>query len=115
MRYVLVLVVTACTILAACGTPQITMPIGAAAVAWGDARAMYATGTALAIQLRKDGKIDDAAWEDLKALDVKAKVYRQQIEKALLTPEVPVDYEKIMQYSGEAIDLLLKLGITVAK
>jgi hypothetical protein len=99
----------------ACATPQITMPMGAAAVAWGDARALYATSKAFAVQLRKDGKIDDGGWEELKALDVKAQVYRTEIERALLNPTVPPDYEKIMQYSGQAIDLLLKLGVTVAK
>jgi hypothetical protein len=103
--------ILALVLLAGCAAPVIQIPMGAAAVAWGEGRATYATVRAIAIQLRKEGKIDDAGWEAMKAEDIKAKVLKEFIEKALLNPVEPIDYAKIMAYTTGALELMMRVGL----
>lgn len=102
-------------LLAACGDPQLRMPLGAAAVGYAHGVEMYTTGKMIALQLRTEGKIPDASWEELKALDIRATTMRGELEKQLLNPVQPVDYEKILSYTAQTADLLIKLGVIVAK
>ncbi len=95
---------------AACATPQVSMPVGVAAVMYGNARADYATAKVLVTQGCAGGKLDAAACEAARQIDLRAQVYKTNIEKALTTPEQPVDWSQILQYSESVVGLLLKLG-----
>jgi hypothetical protein len=99
----------------ACGPPVIKMPVGAAAIGYAHGVELYTTGKLIAVQLRTEKKISDPQWEELKALDVKATTMRAELEKALLNPTQEVDYEKILAYTAQTAELLMKLGIIVAK
>ena len=91
------------------------MPLGAAAVGYAHGVEMYTSGKMIAIQLRTARKIPDPAWEELKAIDIRATTMRTELEKRLLNPVEPVDYEKILAYTANTAELLARLGILVAK
>lgn len=110
---VLCLVLVGCV--AGCATPEVRIPVGAAAIGYANGVGMYATGRMMAIQMRRDGKIDDGAWEELKAMDMKAHLLKTEVEKALLDARAPVDWEKVMAYTNSSVELLMKLGVLVAK
>jgi hypothetical protein len=88
----------------------VSLPAGAACVAYGNARADYAAAKMLATQYCKSGALPAEACETLKQVDVRAQVYREQVEKALMDPAQPVDWPKVLQYSEEVVGVLLKIA-----
>ncbi|MFB3816157.1 MAG: hypothetical protein ACE147_00720 [Candidatus Methylomirabilales bacterium] len=114
MTRVGLLLLVALVSLVACATPQVTMPAGAAAVLYANARADYAVAKVLAGQACKSGKLEGEACEALAQVDVKAKIYRDAIERALLDPTQPVDWAQVVQYSGSVVELLVKIGVLPA-
>lgn len=109
------LILVCCLFAVACGTPQITMPVGTAAVMYGNARADYAVGKLIVTQACVSGKLDADTCKMAADIDVKAIVYKDAIEKALLNPSQPVDWGQVMAYSETVVGLLIKLGLTAVK
>jgi hypothetical protein len=109
LRTILPVFVLAVVGLSACATPQVSLPAGAACVAYGNARADYAAAKMLATQYCKSGTLPAEACETLKQVDVRAQIYRDQVEKALMDPTQPVDWPKVLQYSEEVVGILLKI------
>ncbi len=93
-----------------CASPQVSMPVGVAAIGLANGVEMYTVGRMTALQMRRDGKIPDDVWEDLKAIDIRAKILKSEVEKALLDAKAPIDWEKVILYTQSSVDLLIKLG-----
>lgn len=98
-----------------CAAPQITIPMGQAAIAWGEVRSDYATGKAIVTFACVGGKIDKAGCEALSEIDKRAQVKREVIEKSLANPSTPVDWGQVMSYMSSVTEMMIKLGVLVAK
>jgi uncharacterized lipoprotein YajG len=99
--------------LVGCATPQVTMPVGVASVAYAQARADYATAAILVTQACVAGKLDKQACDAAAAIDVRAKVLKQSIESALMNPSQPIDWGQVLQYTASVAELLIKVGVLV--
>jgi len=98
-------------ILFGCATPQVSLPAGVAAVMYANARADYATAKVLITQACKAGRIDAEACEAAAQIDLRAKIYKESIEAALMNPAQPIDWAQVMKYSEEVAGLIIKLGL----
>jgi hypothetical protein len=98
-------------LVSACGGPQIVIPVSTATIMWGNVRADYATAKTLITIACRTGRLEKEACEDAKQLDLRAQVYRENIEKALANPEVPIDWQQVMAVSEATVNLLLKVGL----
>ena len=98
-----------------CGTPQVSMPVGTAAVMYANARADYAVAKVIITQACVNGSLDAYTCQAAKEIDVKAQVYRDAVERALMDPSRDIDWQQVMAYSETVVGLLLKIGMTVAK
>lgn len=101
--------------LTGCGTPQVSMPIGTAAVMYANARADYAVAKLIVTQACASGALDASTCQTAKEVDIKAVVYRDAVERALMDPSREIDWAQVMAYSETVVGLLLKLGLTAAK
>lgn len=99
------------TLLSACAAPTVSIPVGAACIAYGQGRADYAKADLIVTQACKAGKLTADVCEMAKAIDVRAKVLRESVESALLNPAQPIDWGQVMQYSASVTELLLRVGV----
>lgn len=102
-------------VLIGCATPQVTMPVGVASVAYAQARADYAIASVIVSRACTSGQLDAAACTSAAAIDTRAKILRQSIEAALMNPSQPIDWAQVMSYSASVAEMLIKLGVLVAK
>jgi len=97
--------------LAACATPQVTMPSGVASVMYAHAYGDYQIAKVYVMSACASGRFDKETCEVARQIDIRAKVYKDNIEKALMDPTQPIDWGQVMQFSETAINLILKLGL----
>ena len=110
MKWFLVLLLCV-GVFAGCATPQVTLPAGVASIMYAGARADYATAKVLVIQACKSGKMDKDACDAAKAIDLRAQIYRQSIEGALMNPQAPIDWAQVMAYTAGVAEILLRVGL----
>lgn len=110
-----VLFVLLSAVLVACGTPQISLPMGQAAIMWGQARADCGAAKMIIAQGCAGGKIDKASCDALAAIDLRAQTVRQSVEQSLANPSQPVDWQQVMTYSASISEMLIRLGVLAAK
>lgn len=106
-----ILVMCAAILFTGCATPQVTMPVGVAAIAYGQARSDYGAMRVLATQACVRGKLDKPTCEELTAVNARMQVLRQTIERSLLDPQTPVDWAAVLQYTEAVMGVMLKLGV----
>ena len=106
-RVSLLLVVLA---VAGCTLPVVKIPIGAAAVAYGDFKYLQAAVTLRATDMCKAGKLspEDCAW--LKAEAEKIEMLDKDIRKGMLAAKGEIDEEKVMQYLQILAGIAMKGG-----
>jgi hypothetical protein len=105
------LVVMLVLLLVGCAPTQVALPAGVAAVMYANARADYATAKVLITQACKAGRIDPDACEAATAIDLRAKIYKDSIEAAMMNPQQPIDWAQVMKYSEEVAGLIIRLGL----
>ena len=98
-------------ILLGCATPQVSMPVGVASIVYANARADYAMARVYISMACSAGKWDKEACEAARQIDIRAKVYRDTIEKALMNPEQTIDWAQVLKFSEEVTGIILKLGL----
>jgi hypothetical protein len=110
MRALLVTVILA-FLLVGCATPQVTMPVGVASVAYAQARSDYGALRVIATQACQKGKLDKATCDQLAQVDTRMQVLRQSVEKSLLDPQTPPDWAAILQYTEAVMGMVVKMGL----
>lgn len=96
--------------LAGCTAPVVRIPIGAAAVGYGDFKYLQAAVTLRAMDMCKAGKLsaEDCAW--LKAEREKLEILDKDLRKSILSAKGEVDEEKIMLYLQILAGIAMKAG-----
>jgi hypothetical protein len=107
--------ILAVALLVGCGAPQITLPMGQAAIFYAQARADYATARVIITQGCSGGRIDKAACDALTVIDTRAQTLRQSVESSLANPSQPVDWAQVMSYAASVSEMLIKLGVLSIK
>ena len=111
MRVAFLCLLSLTLLLSSCATPQVVLPAGVASLMYANARADYATAKVLVIQACTSGKMDKAACETAKGIDIRAQIYRTSIEGALMNPQAPIDWAQVMAYTAGVAEILLKVGL----
>jgi len=101
-------------ILSGCGMfmtpPVVKIPIGAAAIGYGDFKYLQAVVTVRATDLCKANKLSESDCQWLKSEGEKIAMLDKDIRKSILDAKGEVDQEKIMQYLQILAGLAVKVG-----
>ena len=107
MRWLILLsllVVTGCT------APVVKIPIGAAALTYGDFKYLQAVVTVRATDLCKGKKLSEADCVWLKAEGEKVDMLDAEIRKSVMDAKGEVDQEKVMMYLKILAGIAVKVG-----
>lgn len=95
--------------LTGCMPPQITFPMGPAALVYADAKALHARIEVRLTDACKAGKLDAETCKELAAANLELKITDAVIREQLSKPETPVDWQKVIEYLGKALALAGKV------
>jgi hypothetical protein len=95
---------------AGCTLPVVKIPIGAAALAYGDFKYLQAVVTLRVTDLCTAKKLSDVDCVWLKAQGEKAELLDKDLRKAILDAKGEVDQEKVMQYLQILAGIAVKIG-----
>jgi hypothetical protein len=112
--------------LVGCATPQITIPVGQAAVFYAQARADYATAKIIVLKacggpvLTPQGQVvttylDKESCAALQVIDLQAQTIRKAVEQSLMNASSPIDWAQVMSYAASVSEMLIRLGLLAVK